>query len=220
MKLIRTAAVAATIALGALAAATSASADTVTFETGPFGPGFTNPVTEGNFMYYNAGGALFVNDLGNPGHDMEGTIAEGGGVLGVARTDFAGFTFSSLDYSAYSQAGTGNQTLTVTGYFQHAIVAVDTFDLGNTANFTNTYDNWTHFDALNLAGVQIDNLFVTLNAGGDAGRQFSQNVDNVNLAGVRAGSAPEPASWALLLVGFGGLGAALRTRRRSAAATV
>lgn len=30
------------------------------------------------------------------------------------------------------------------------------------------------------------------------------------------GSAPEPASWALMLVGFGGLGAALRARRRQA----
>ncbi len=31
-------------------------------------------------------------------------------------------------------------------------------------------------------------------------------------------SAPEPAAWALMLVGFGGLGAALRSRRRTAAA--
>ena len=32
-------------------------------------------------------------------------------------------------------------------------------------------------------------------------------------------SVPEPASWALMLVGFGGLGVALRSRRRTIAAT-
>jgi hypothetical protein len=29
---------------------------------------------------------------------------------------------------------------------------------------------------------------------------------------------PEPASWALMIMGFGGLGAALRTKRRTQAA--
>lgn len=37
-------------------------------------------------------------------------------------------------------------------------------------------------------------------------------MDNFSLASVAAG-VPEPASWALLLLGFGGLGAALRLRR-------
>lgn len=33
-----------------------------------------------------------------------------------------------------------------------------------------------------------------------------------------SGGVPEPAAWALMLVGFGGLGAALRSRRRMALA--
>ena len=37
-----------------------------------------------------------------------------------------------------------------------------------------------------------------------------------SLVGVSA--APEPASWALMLLGVGGVGAALRTRRRKAVA--
>ena len=34
------------------------------------------------------------------------------------------------------------------------------------------------------------------------------------------GSLPEPASWGLMIVGFGGMGAVLRSRRRRAATSV
>ncbi len=38
---------------------------------------------------------------------------------------------------------------------------------------------------------------------------------NIGIDDLRLGSAPEPASWALMLVGFGALGASLRSRRRA-----
>jgi hypothetical protein len=41
---------------------------------------------------------------------------------------------------------------------------------------------------------------------------------DMNLWAYAGGSVPEPASWALMLVGFGGLGAAVRSRRKTAAA--
>jgi PEP-CTERM motif len=41
-------------------------------------------------------------------------------------------------------------------------------------------------------------------------------LDDIHVTG---GAAPEPASWALMLLGFGGLGAALRSRRRGLVAT-
>jgi hypothetical protein len=44
-----------------------------------------------------------------------------------------------------------------------------------------------------------------------ASSQNSFEVDNLAVGGV-----PEPASWALMILGFGGAGAALRTRRRQA----
>jgi choice-of-anchor C domain-containing protein len=46
------------------------------------------------------------------------------------------------------------------------------------------------------------------------GTAFGPALDNVSVAAV-----PEPASWALMLVGFGGLGAVLRRQRRTVAAT-
>ncbi|HEX4711933.1 PEPxxWA-CTERM sorting domain-containing protein [Phenylobacterium sp.] len=44
------------------------------------------------------------------------------------------------------------------------------------------------------------------------------NTGNVGAILQTGGGVPEPASWALMLVGFGGLGAALRLRRRHALA--
>jgi hypothetical protein len=41
-------------------------------------------------------------------------------------------------------------------------------------------------------------------------------LDNISLTS--ASSVPEPASWALVLVGFGAAGAAIRSRRRGLAA--
>jgi hypothetical protein len=42
--------------------------------------------------------------------------------------------------------------------------------------------------------------------------------DNVTLGSSTAGGVPEPATWAMMLMGFGGLGAALRSTRRKQAA--
>lgn len=42
--------------------------------------------------------------------------------------------------------------------------------------------------------------------------------DNFGGVSLRISAAPEPGTWALMLLGFGGAGAALRTRRRTAAA--
>jgi len=47
---------------------------------------------------------------------------------------------------------------------------------------------------------------------------FSVSIDGDPLTfSLAGGGVPEPASWALMLVGFGGLGAALRARRRAGA---
>jgi choice-of-anchor C domain-containing protein len=47
------------------------------------------------------------------------------------------------------------------------------------------------------------------------GTAFGPALDNVSVSA----AVPEPASWAMMLVGFGGLGAVLRRQRRTVAAT-
>jgi hypothetical protein len=43
-------------------------------------------------------------------------------------------------------------------------------------------------------------------------------VDDISVTGPARGAAPEPGTWAMMLVGFGGAGALLRSRRRLVAA--
>jgi hypothetical protein len=74
-----------------------------------------------------------------------------------------------------------------------------------------------HFAALGFTinFFDSDPAFAALNPGYGG---FSSLLSNgKTVTGVA--NAPEPGTWALMLVGFGGLGAALRSRRRLAAAT-
>jgi hypothetical protein len=202
------------LALGAAGA--PAQAATITFETATYGQGFGGPITESGFTYSTGSGSLFTNGfIGDPGQDMEGDIADGGGVLDIVKASPGQFTFSSLDFAAYAATLGGSQTLDVTGYLGGSAVGVDSFTLAN----TDTYDpslNWTLFGASNLAGVGIDDLKISLNAGGGGPYVFFETVDNVTLGG--AGGVPEPAAWALMIMGFGATGAALRRRRTVVAA--
>ena len=56
----------------------------------------------------------------------------------------------------------------------------------------------------------------TLTFQGRSATDETSFIDNVSLS---AAAVPEPASWALMLVGLGGMGAALRGRRRATATT-
>lgn len=64
---------------------------------------------------------------------------------------------------------------------------------------------------VNLADITYMDLFT--GTSGDSGVQ----IDNVRFnESLSVGGVPEPATWAIMLVGFGGLGATLRQRRRVA----
>jgi hypothetical protein len=210
IRLARDAAIAATLLGSALAS--SAFANTITFQTAPPGAGFTGPVTEAGFTYSTLSGGLFVNRFGNPGQDMEGTETVGGGVLKIVSATGGDFDFNALDYSAFNASGTGSQTLMVKGLLGGSPVGMDLYTLANTSTFSPKYANWTTELASVLAGKTLSELDITLNAGFIFGFNFSENIDNVVLTPV---ATPEPASLALLAAGALALGWVRRRRKQA-----
>ena len=99
-------------------------------------------------------------------------------------------------------------SLVLTGTLASAFDAQSGFTLSRVATAT--------FDALNSdSTVFYDNRAVSGRSGFDI---YSRgNLTSVN--GLSVGAVPEPASWAMFIVGFGMTGGALRYRRRTVGAT-
>jgi hypothetical protein len=79
-----------------------------------------------------------------------------------------------------------------------------------------SYSPLDAFSAFNGMSANGDwTLTVSDNAGGDQGSLggFTLNVNSI-------GAVPEPATWALLLLGFFGIGGLMRAKRRIARTTV
>jgi len=166
-------------------------------------------------------GALFVNNLGNPGQDVEGASAvvgaAGGDVLKIVSAALGDFDFDGLDFAAFDLSGTGSQTLKVEGFLGGSSVGVDQYTLANTNKISNSkYSNWTTEVASVLAGKNISELDITLNANAaNSGSLFDEAVDNVVLT-PEQGAIPEPSSLTLLAAAAGASLVWLRRRRLSA----
>jgi hypothetical protein len=206
----------AAVAVSVLSSA--ALANKITFETASVGA-FAGPLTEDGFTYSKLSGALQINPLlpGNPGKDAEGTISEGG-VLKIVSASDGDFNFNALDFSAFDLSGTGSQILKVEGFLNGSSAGVEQYTLFNTKVFNPKYDNWTTEAASVLAGKNLSELDITLNANtAISGSLFNESIDNLVLTPALA-RVPEPASLALL--GVAVLGAScvrLRRSRRPAA---
>jgi len=102
----------------------------------------------------------------------------------------------SWDYGGRN--GGGPQQLDV--FFGGVQIATDT------SNGVNAF--WTPNEVSVIASGSSETLtFQSVNVGGTA--SYGNELTGVSIA------VPEPAAWALMLLGFAGLGAALRTRRGS-----
>ncbi|HPU15931.1 MAG TPA: PEPxxWA-CTERM sorting domain-containing protein [Polymorphobacter sp.] len=206
------------LVLGAVAAgasiAVSASAVTVanaSFEAPVLGSGFAyNPVVAGNV--FNASSGIQGNG------SAWGFVAAPDGVqtaflqsystsFGSVAMDVTGLQNGAsytLTFSIADRPGYGDNPLTVR------------FNAINLGTYAATSTLWaTHTTGTFVAtGTTATLLF---EASGNTGYDAGIGLDAVSIAGV-PGAVPEPASWALMIGGFGLVGSALR-RRRSVALT-
>lgn len=106
-----------------------------------------------------------------------------------------GGTFTSAEFNLFNAAAdTSSVQITVNGVTQ-------SFALGNGQNFFG-------FEA--TGGDVITSIAFNTNGSGVA------DLRQVRVGGITAAAAvPEPGTWAMMLLGFGGIGVAMRKRRRT-----
>jgi len=131
--------------------------------------------------------------------------------------DLTGFT-GPVDVNIESVASnyTRNSGFDITSVTAPASFSVDFVHNDNSAvKKTGGSDDW-QFSAIGLATglytINVTGIYKGLNADPT---QYSGYIGKVTLT---ASAAPEPAAWSLMILGVGGMGAALRTRRRKAVA--
>jgi len=186
----------------AVTLAAPALATTIGFEGAPFGPNFTGPVTESGYIYSLYSGGVYINAVGNPGHDVEGQEVSGGGALNIVAAGGGAFNFGGLDFSVF---GNGDMhAISLNGYRHGFFVGGATYSATSSI-----FGNWASYGPSTLAGVTLDQLVFVLPA--STASFYSTNIDNVVLNA--AGGVPEPASWAMLIAGFGLVGVGQRRRR-------
>jgi hypothetical protein len=165
------------------------------------GPGqgntFTGPLSGGEGLHA-ASNYLYVNSPGDGSNTFTVDFTTAVSAAGLDVIDYfgaSGFT-NDLNLSAYAGAdGTG--------------ALLGSFDA---AHFNFQEDN-IYFMGVVSDQANIGSIVFT-RSGDQSGDDIG--LDNVVSNGV-AGGVPEPASWALMLLGFGGMGAMLRRRAATAA---
>lgn len=218
-------ALAATIGLGASANATL---------IGPimpyYGPSYSPFASQSfSYFYYDTfeEGSLTVPGVtASAGAVGTGSLydsVEGPGPLGHSLFDGCGscgitFTFSasvlgSLPTSAGIVWTDGDgPSRTFTAYDEHGVSLgsiVDSSQLFYSTGGDNNPSNYRFFGVTNAGG--ISSISISNSSGGI-------EVDDLQY-GAATGGVPEPATWALMMVGVAGLGGMMRTRRRQVAAT-
>jgi hypothetical protein len=212
----------------ALAIAQPAAAGAVVYENLP-----TAIAAPPNISWHNASGPVIADDF----------IATSGGQ--ITHLTWWGTAASSLDFEvvlqtnnvALGEPNTDNpfsgglkQFVTATsaaysipGIFQFDTDVAPGWNIGGgvdywltVANFNNGW-NWAEALAGPTVGSELFNAHSSTGPGcGDGGPHCGPWTDIHTDFAFRVTSVPEPASWAMMLLGFGGLGAVLRHRRSQA----
>jgi len=116
-------------------------------------------------------------------------------------TGFSFFYTSSTDATVNVWSG-----LNATGVLLGQITVSAQFNQGCSGDPTGSFCNWT------AAGVNFSGTAMSIDFGGTANQTA---YDNITFGSATPGGVPEPASWALMLGGFGMVGGTFRYRKQS-----
>lgn len=207
-------------ALGAVVVAVPAAAQTVTYNSTPaagFFYGSGNNYTPANAAVLS-GGVNGTDEIAlrfhqtfqpAPASDATGTYYFALGTTPIS------FDFS-IDLAAGVAPSLGTNSITVRNLNTGQTVTYDPFFFGNdnATNGNGVFQNSARLNFGFLLGPgftpNVDSTYsVTLNSNRNALTVFAQ---------IGAG-VPEPSTWAMLILGFGALGATMRSRTSSAAAS-
>ena len=147
-----------------------------------------------------SGETLNVNDNGQGLATFDGPFDD----LSVIFT--AGSLFDAITF-AFENARTPGQP--VEGRFDVSIN-------GGAATFTGITLSQPNLNGFTISGGTLQRLDFTFRPGVADGKQFRLRVGDDN-NGAGGGAVPEPAAWAMMIMGFGGMGGVIRRRRVTSA---
>lgn len=183
----------------------------------PSAPGAPAPQTASVVSFDTKGdgasNALFLN-AGKINGPYNANPGEGGGVSQIFTTTGGIATFSA-DIAALYTRSSGGLGIGLLSVLLDGVV-LDSHDFGDVAGGTITLRSTLGFTTNLSAGQHTLSLQATRLFAPGRG-VTSQYFDNVSLD---VTAVPEPATWAMMIVGFGMTGASLRHRRRRTAAVI
>lgn len=165
----------------------SAQADVLTFSgnASALGTGFADPSCAPS-VFRQSGNGSGTSSLGSFGYTSTNCVTPGGPVSGIFAINFANDGFQG------TLNGTNSPTATP-GIFS--------------PNFT--------YDILSGTGRFLGATGTFLGTGSIDARVPPSQLNFVFNGRINAPAVPEPATWVMMLLGFGGIGAAMRRRRRA-----
>jgi hypothetical protein len=174
-----------------------------------------NSYTEDNIKVDYVGSAFIVNTVGAP----EGVYSwyPNGGGTGYTRITLAdGGAFSAVQFLTGSGLGGPDSTLSFDVLFHG--VSLLTGTAGPVPSYAGSAASGFAYygfsgDIFDEVRLQVRNT----GSGFDAGAFEAGIFDAIAIRGAGGGAVPEPASWALMIAGFGLSGAVLRRRRTTLA---
>ncbi len=194
--------VAASPAAAQIAPAFTYTGGSTAFDTRPFTLGYSftlSDTTTINALGYWSGGDLSSHRVAI--WDMSGHMLTSGTVSGADPLD------GNYRYDSIAPLLLGAGSYVIGGEFFSGNFPINLTGVNNAANYGWTQDRY--------AGVGF--TFPTSTSAGGYGQQ---GIALVNFSIAQTAAVPEPATWAMMLVGFGAIGATTRRRKRALAHAV